>query len=146
MRENISVIMQCRQRGSAAIHFNDPDLIPVMHSYLPAALYQHGENLKKIWAEFLQDFGDLSCTPIPTPRPECILPDGRYYETRTDDWGVVWESSIYGILGHPLKRPLDDISRLSNFKSPIVPSTVGPEFQTAKKTSYQESIGNSKKF
>jgi len=125
--------MQSRQRVFAAIHYQVPDRIPVMHTYLPAALYQHGDGLKKLWAQFPQDFGDLSGDPMPAPRPECVSPDGKYYERQTDAWGVVWECSIFGIMGHPLQRPLDDVAQLTTYRAPPVPASQGLAFEAEKR-------------
>lgn len=132
MNEHERVKMPSRQRASAAIHYQAPDRIPVMHAYLPAALYQHGDELKKLWAQFPQDFGDLSGDPIPAPQPECVSADGSYYERQTDAWGVVWECSVLGIMGHPLKRPLDDLAHLATYQAPLVPAIQGPTFQAEK--------------
>ena len=121
--------MNSRERAFASIQFNSPDRIPTMHMYLPAALCQHKDALRQIWAKYPQDFGDLTNDPAPAIDPKCFREDGSYYARETDDWGVVWDCRIPKIMGHPVKRPLDDISKLATYRAPLPPSTYGKEFE-----------------
>jgi uroporphyrinogen decarboxylase len=121
--------MKCRERSMAAINFSGPDRIPVMHQFLPAALYQHGDRLRRLWAKYPQDFGDFSREPIPVPDVKHFDDKGNYRAIELDEWGVWWEKCIFGILGHPFKRPLDDLMQLRSFKSPMPKMIGGPSFE-----------------
>lgn len=122
-----------RERVLGAMDFRPPDIIPLQISPAPSGLYEHGQKLLDLIKECGHDFGDLSQTKLPEPPgPEDFDPDGRYHAFRTDEWGTTWEYRIFGIWGHPVAWPLNDLSNLDNYKAPSLPSTDGPEFEAAK--------------
>jgi hypothetical protein len=118
-----------RERVFAALDFRKPDLIPLEYHSSPAGSYEHGEQLHRLWERYPQDFGDSSSFPRARPAPQWIDAQGHYRELRRDEWGVVWEHLIFGVAGHPLKRPLDDWSNLDSYELPPVPATSGPIFE-----------------
>lgn len=124
--------MQPRDRVSAALNFQPPDLVPLECHPSTAGLHEHGEKLQRLFRQHPHDFGDFSNLPIPAPDPQFIGSDGTYSELRTDAWGVEWRHLIYGVAGHPERRPLDDWANLTNWQAPTPPSPSGPDFEAAK--------------
>jgi len=112
-----------------AIRFMRPDRIPIVHGYLPAALFEHGEKFRRLWREFPGDSGDPSNDPIPSPDPADILEDGQYRHVETDIWSVTWENRIFGIHGLRLSGPLDDLSNLENYRPPVAPKIGSEDFR-----------------
>ena len=98
----------------------------------PAGLYEHGQKLRDLFARHPHDFGDFSDLPIPSPDPQWIDASGRYCELRRDVWGALWEHLIFGVAGHPIERPLDDMASLDAFHAPAAPPTSGPDFERAR--------------
>jgi uroporphyrinogen decarboxylase len=124
--------LNSRERVRAAIHYQSPDLIPIRHAAMAAALHQHGERLFDLWEKYPGDFGPPQRMPIPAPDPADFRPDGSYYSTARDKWGVLWEYRIFGIMGHPLERPLDDWSRLRDWRPPQPPRCGGAALEERK--------------
>lgn len=121
-----------RNRVVAALDFRPVDTIPVRIFPAPGGLYDQGQRLVDLIMSCEHDFGDLSHVVLPEPPPEADFdPDGRYHATKTDEWGAVWEYRTFGIWGHPVARPLDDILRLDTWKPPAPPAAEGPEFHAA---------------
>jgi len=122
-----------RERVEAAIAFRSPDVIPLR--VLPSAggLYEHGEPLLDLHKACGHDFGDLSGLRLPDPPPpEDFDPDGRYHAFRTDAWGTRWEYRIFGIWGHPVYWPLEDLSNLESYQPPAPPPAEGPGVDEAR--------------
>ena len=119
-----------RERVQAALSFRAPDRIPLQIYPSPAGLYEHGKKLLDLTRDLGHDFGDLGLTKLPDPPlPKDFDPDGRYHAIRTDEWGTTWEYRIFGIWGHPIDWPLNDLSRLDQWKPPTVPAMEGPCFE-----------------
>jgi len=112
----------------AALEFRAPDRVPVEYHPSPAGAYEHGEQLRRLWAAHPGDFGDGQSFPLSAPDPQWLDADGQYRELRRDEWGVLWQHLIFGVAGHPLERPLDDWRHFEDFQRPPVPLTSGPEF------------------
>jgi hypothetical protein len=126
-----------RERVLKAMDFQTPDIIPLQIYPAPSGLYEHGQKLLDLIKTCGHDFGDLSGLTLPEPPgPDDFDPDGRYHTFRTDEWGTKWEYRIYGIWGHPVEWPLNDLSKLDSYKAPQTPPSSGPEFESAK--SYAE--------
>lgn len=122
-----------RQRVEAAIGFRAPDVVPLRIYAAPGGLYEHGERLADLIRACGHDFGDLSgLTLPPLPGPEDFDPDGRYHAVRTDEWGTTWEYRIYGIWGHPIAWPLNDLDRLASYRPPDPPPWEGPDVDAAR--------------
>jgi hypothetical protein len=122
-----------RDRVQAAMRFQSPDMIPLR--ILPAAggLHEHGQKLADLHRSMAHDFGDLGGVTVPAVPPATDYdPDGRYHAFRTDDWGTRWEYRIYGIWGHPVAWPLDDLGRLASYRAPAPPPAGGPQVDAAR--------------
>ena len=116
------------RKSAGGPRFPTPDVVPVEYHPSPAGCYEHGPTLRALWELYPGDFGDPADFPDAAPRPECLDAQGRYSEVRRDEWGVVWKHLIFGVAGHPLRRPLDDWAGIANFRAPAVPPTSGPAF------------------
>jgi hypothetical protein len=125
--------MTPRERVLKAMDFQQPDIIPLQIYPAPSGLYEHGQKLADLIKSCGHDFGDLSGLSLPEPpKPEDFDPDGSYHVFRTDEWGTKWEFRIFGIWGHPVEWPLNDLSRLNDYKAPSVPHCEGAEFESSK--------------
>ncbi len=122
-----------RERIEAALSFRSPDRIPLQVHPSPAGLYEHGPKLLDLMRACPHDFGDaLRIVPPDPPLPTDFDPDGRYHAIRTDDWGTTWEYRIFGIWGHPIQWPLNDLAALDRWHAPDPPALSGPEFEAAR--------------
>jgi hypothetical protein len=93
-------------------------------------MYEHGQKLLDLALECGHDFGDVQLMRLPDPPPTSDFDsDGRYHAIRTDDWGTTWEYRIFGIWGHPIGWPLNDLFALDNWQAPEPPPTAGIEDQ-----------------
>jgi uroporphyrinogen-III decarboxylase len=111
-----------RERVLAAIQFQPPDVTPLRIYPAPGGLFEHGQKLADLISACGHDFGDLSRVPLPEPPGPCDFdPEGRYHAVRTDAWGTTWEYRIFGVWGHPVVRPLDDLSQLQQYQPPPPP-------------------------
>jgi hypothetical protein len=66
------------------------------------------------------------------PAPADFDPDGRYHAIRTDGWGTTWEYRLFGVWGHPIAWPLNDLSNLVTWHAPPSPPMTGPEHEKAR--------------
>ena len=124
-----------RERVEAALAFRTPDKIPLQVHPSPAGLYEHGQKLLDLMRACGSDFGDHALTTLPEPpKPEDFDPDGRYHAVRTDAWGTTWEYRIFGVWGHPIAWPLNDLSALDSWRAPAPPPSRGPEWEEARRT------------
>jgi uroporphyrinogen decarboxylase len=122
-----------RERVEAALAFKAPDRIPLEVHPSPAGLYEHGPKLLELMRACEHDFGDAAQTRMPDPPgPADFDPDGRYHAVRTDAWGTTWEYRIFGIWGHPIEWPLNDVAALATWRAPEAPATAGPAFEEAR--------------
>ncbi|HPF56065.1 MAG TPA: hypothetical protein PLV03_05955, partial [Clostridiales bacterium] len=122
--------MNSRERVAAAMKYQKPDKVPVEYLCTPVGYYEHGEKLNDLYATLPGDFGPFERRPIPLLGPELFDMNGKYHEFRRDDWGILWEYRIYGIAGIPYERPLEDLSKVYDFKFPEPPKAVGERFET----------------
>lgn len=122
-----------RERVLSAMDFRPPDIIPLQIFPAPGGLYEHGQKLVDLIKSCGHDFGDLNELTLPDPpKDEDFDPDGRYHAIRKDGWGTTWEYRIFGIWGHPIDWPLNDLSKIESYKAPEPPPLSGPEFDNAK--------------
>lgn len=124
--------MNSVERVKKVVHFQKPDKIPIRNLSMRAALYEHGRKLVDLYKEYKGDFGDPAPAEIPKPEPQNILPDGSFHRIEKDAWGVEWEFVKFGIAGHPLSRPLDNMENLRTYKTPEIPKLSGKEFEEKK--------------
>lgn len=120
--------MTPKQRVLSAVEFKPVDVPPVEYNFSTAGLHEHGQPLLDLWKAHPQDFGPYRRLDIPHPLPGTVDAQGRYYSTWTDPWGVLWEYRIFGINGHPLRRPLDDWANLATYTPPAPPVIGSEEF------------------
>jgi hypothetical protein len=118
-----------RERVLAALAFERPDVVPLEFHPSPAGAYEHGARLRELWLRHPGDFGNNAEFPMAQPDPRWIDAEGRYCELRRDEWGVLWKHRIFGIAGHPVERPADDVSALARLAPPPLPPDRGPEFE-----------------
>ena len=110
-----------RERVRAALEWRCPDKVPLQYHPSPAGVYEHGEELRELWREYPDDFGPPDRFEYRPPGPGDFDSEGRYHEIRTDEWGVEWEHLIFGVWGHPITRPLDDLGYLGRYEPPALP-------------------------
>lgn len=104
--------MNSRDLVMKAIHFDNPERIPIEAWVLPAAWIKHGERLQKLYNE-----ADLDIVGLPFKDP---TEHPRQYNvgTYTDAWGCEWHVLQEGMAGEVKKSPLEDYSNLESYKSP----------------------------
>ena len=107
-----------RERVHRMLRFQSVDK-PVLDCDINAVgIYEHGEKLRDLLRSLDSDFGPVSEKRFDLPKPEDFDQNDHYLVYSSDEWGVVWEQKIFGVMGHPYKRPLDDWSQLDNYKFP----------------------------
>lgn len=121
-----------RERVLRAVEFRPPDRVPIQVHASPGGLYEHGGKLLDLIRACPSDFGEMGDLTLPSAPPEDFDPDGTYHRIAVDPWGVTWEYTIFGIWGHPLKRPLDDYGKLAAYRPPLPPALSGAGFEAAK--------------
>jgi len=125
--------MLSRERLLQALSFQPPDVIPLQIHPSPGGLYEHGGKLLDLMKRCGHDFGDLDGWALPEPPPpQDYDPDGHYHAFKRDEWGTTWEYRLFGIWGHPVAWPLNDLSNLRNWAPPAPAPCEGPEFDAAK--------------
>lgn len=125
--------MTSRERVQAALTFQPPDVLPLQIFAAPGGLHEHGQKLLDLIQRCGHDFGSFDGLRLPDPPPPPDFDaDGRYHALRTDEWGVTWEYRIFGVWGHPLTRPLDDLTRLPAYRPPIPPPLAGDDLGAAR--------------
>ncbi len=108
-----------RERIQAALDFKPVDKIPLQIFAAPGGLYEHGQKLVDLIKACGHDFGDFQDLVLPAPPgPEDFDPDGSYHAIKTDDWGTTWEYRIFGVWGHPVQWPLNDLAHLPAYTRP----------------------------
>jgi hypothetical protein len=122
--------MKPRERVMEAIERRPPDVPPLRIYAAKGGLYEHGQKLVDRIKSCGHDFGDFCALEPPEPPPDSDFDeDGSYHAFQTDEWGVRWEFRIFGIWGHPVAFPLDDLSRLDDYRIPDPPATQGEAFE-----------------
>jgi len=90
----------------AAFDYSNPDRMPVYYHPSPAGIHVHGQKLLDLFNEYPPD-NPITFDKIPRPAVDAVDDDGRYYEERTDDWGIRWAYRIFGIQGHATGYPFN---------------------------------------
>jgi hypothetical protein len=122
-----------RERIEAALAWRTPDRIPCQVNPSPAGLYEHGTKLLDLMRALGSDFSDPALLRLPEPPgPGDFDADGRYHAIHTDAWGTTWEYRIFGIWGHPIGWPLDDLAALPGWHAPAPPAMEGEELAAAR--------------
>ena len=107
-----------RERVERALDFKSVDIPALECDVNPVGIYEHGEKLRTLIGSLDSDFGPVSQEQFAMPDETHFDSDGRYHHIFTDEWGVTWEQRIFGVMGHPLKRPLDDWDNLDTYQLP----------------------------
>ena len=107
-----------RERVLNALEFKPTDKPALDAQISGVGLYEHGEKIRELFKGIGSDFNTISEEPVPVPPPGAKDADGNYLEYRTDEWGVQTVYRIFGIQGHPSKRPLDDWTNLKDYTLP----------------------------
>jgi hypothetical protein len=124
--------MNSRERMLAALAFQPVDRLPLQIHPSPAGVYEHGQKLIDLMRACGHDFDDLSDLAVPQAPPEDFDSSGRYHKIQTDEWGTTWEYNLYGVWGHRRRYPLEDISRLDEYKLPPIQRLEGAELEQAR--------------
>ena len=130
--------MTSRKRMLATFDFACPDRLPVIYHPSEAGLYVHGQKLLDLFRGFPPDarypyippvtpmiFDDV---PLPSPKPETLAGDGRYYEEVTDGWGTRWGLHTFGIGGQPVGYPFASWEAARDYAFPALPDLRNPRF------------------
>jgi len=112
--------MDSRERVMRAVSFQPVDKIALECNVNAVALYEHGEKIRELFKTIEGDFSPVSDDRFPMPSESDFDENGNYLSYRGDEWGVKWVYRIFGIQGHPVKRPLDDWDNLDSYKLPPI--------------------------
>ena len=122
-----------RERIINSINFKSTDVLPLRIYAADGGLYEHGQKLVDLIKECGHDFGEFTDLALPEPPPpEDFDADGSYHAIKTDEWGTKMEYRIFGIWGHPIGWPLEDMENLDSYKVPKAPTLTEIEFEKAK--------------
>lgn len=110
--------MTSRERVERAVSFQKVDKPALECNVNAVALYEHGEKIRELFRTIQGDFEPISDEKFALPGPDAFDENGCYLEYKEDEWGVTWEYRIFGIQGHPFKRPLDDWENLRTYTLP----------------------------
>ena len=113
--------MNCRDRVIRVLDHKTVDRPAVQYLYTPVGFYEHGEALNDLYEKYPGDFGAFARQPIPVLPKEVFDADGRYFEKKTDEWGVTSEYRVYGIMGHAVGFPIQDLEDAAEYKFPPQP-------------------------
>ena len=130
--------MNARERMLAAFEYTGPDRIPVVYHPSPAGLHLHGRKLLDLFNHYPPD-NPVTFDAIPGPPDDAVDEEGRYYELRKDDWGILWEYRIYGLWGHPKAYPFEGWAAASQYRFPDLPAIGSPRFERDRRVVAEES-------
>jgi hypothetical protein len=109
----------------AAFEYRHPDRIPLYYHPSEAGLYVHGQKLLDLFREYPSD-NPITFNALPTPPADAFDADGRYYEEKTDEWGVRWAYRIFGIQGHPAAHPFGSWKEGLKYPLPVLSDLSDP--------------------
>ncbi len=122
-----------RERILNGVNFKSTDVLPLRIYAAEGGLYEHGQKLVDLIKECGHDFGEFANLAVPPPPPpEDFDADGRYHAIKTDEWGAKMEYRIFGIWGHPIGWPLEDMENLDGYQVPPLPALSPAEIEQAK--------------
>ncbi len=124
--------MNSRERVQTALAFQPVDKIALEIHPSPGGLFNHGQKLLDLMLACGHDFNDQSDLALPVVPKEHFDPDGRYHRIATDDWGTTWDYRIYGVWGHRIKYPLQDIAALTHWRPPAIEKLQGQALEQAR--------------
>lgn len=121
-----------RQRMLDAFNFNHPDKIPVVYHPSRGGLHVHGEALLELLRKYPSD-NPIDFDGLPVVPPAAFRANGDYHELITDEWGIEWESRIFGIAGHPKTYPFASWKEgVEGYQFPPIPAIGSAEFLAEK--------------
>ncbi len=103
-----------RERVRRAIEFRRPDRVPISHAVLPAAQLKYGRALDDILSEYREDFGWDYLPDQPVPEFSAQYRQGL----NRDDFGTVWRVEWTGVCGIPVKWPIANLERYTEYRWP----------------------------
>ncbi|MCL4507332.1 MAG: hypothetical protein M1434_00485 [Chloroflexi bacterium] len=121
-----------RERVQAALSFQPVDKVALQIHPSPGGLYDHGQKLLDLMRACGHDFDDQRGLALPVVPREDFDPDGRYHRIATDEWGTTWDYRIYGVWGHRIKYPLQDIDCLKHWRPPAIEKLQGQALEQAR--------------
>ena len=124
--------MTSRERVLRTISHQNPDKMPLEIYAAPGGLHEHEQKLVDLYRRYPSDFSDTTNPRIVHPAPDEYDDEGNYRAIRRDEWGILWEHTVFGAWGIPREHPLEDMVNLKNFTLPPAPALSGPDFEAAK--------------
>jgi len=124
--------MNPRERVQAALSFQPVDKIALEIHPSPGGLHNHGQKLLDLMRACGHDFDDQRGLALPVVPAEDFDSEGRYHRIATDDWGTTWDYRIFGVWGHRIKYPLQDISCLKEWRPPAIEKLQGQRLERAR--------------
>jgi hypothetical protein len=115
-----------------ALDFQPVDIVPLQIHPSPAGLFEHGQKLLDLMRLCGHDFDDLSHLALPVVPAAEFDADGRYHKIITDAWGTTWEYRLYGVWGYRIHYPLADLSRLPDYRPPVIKLLEDEELEQAR--------------
>ena len=106
--------MNSRERVKRAVHFQNPDRVPISHAVLPAAQIKYGVALDEVLAEYREDFGWDYMQDLPLDQFPALYRKGH----NRDDFGTLWQSEVMGLCGIPVDWPVRDLARYGEYRWP----------------------------
>jgi uroporphyrinogen decarboxylase len=106
--------MNSRERVRRAVHFQNPDRVPVSHAVLPAAQLKYGPALAEILAEHREDFGWDYMEDLPVEEFPPLYKKGL----NRDDFGTLWRGEWLGVCGIPVDWPVKELDRYPEYHWP----------------------------
>ncbi|MBN2852847.1 MAG: hypothetical protein JXQ23_08965 [Clostridia bacterium] len=110
--------MDSRERVFKTFDFEKTDQIALQYHPSPRGYFEHGEKLRKLFIKYKDDFDDVTHEEIPVIPSYAYDKNGDYYDEIEDEFGILWQYRIFKIMGHPLKRPLDDLDHINTYQFP----------------------------
>jgi hypothetical protein len=113
--------MNSQERVHAAMHYKKPDRVPIQYWYTPVGFYEHGDKLNDLYAAFEGDFEPFVRVAPPVLPASDFDETGSYHAFKRDEWGVLWEYRIFGVMGIPKEFPLVDSEKIPSYTPPPAP-------------------------
>jgi hypothetical protein len=115
--DNGGLLMDARENILRAVHFEQPESIPMIFHINPACWHHYPQNtlqdLMEAHPDLFPDF-QRSSEPIEPDYP----PYARAGVPFTDPWGCVWQTTDDGITGTVTRHPLESWQDFDNFTPP----------------------------
>ena len=107
--------MNSKERVSRAIHFRNPDRVPISHAVLPAAQIKYGDALSEILEEVDEDFGWNQLKDLERSNYPAQYKKGKDY----DGFHTLWYCEQEGICGIPIEYPINSYEKMDGYQWPV---------------------------